>query len=206
MLAGSSLPTGPRSTVRDAPGCGGARPQQPRQIEPIILSTFASSRSTAGLVPRSGPFWGPLPIAVRRECRAQRVGARRGGTGAEGAAGDGHAPGRMVRSRAAAAGKRGGDGKANAKRDAESVKLFHADSLQCAFNARSRFKFRAPSNASNRAVRNRTAAAWPGIGSNSAESHASENREALVSGPDKARSGSGRGTRTPDPRIMIPVL
>src|ERR1700722_20222004 len=40
----------------------GARPlQQPRQIDPIILSTFASSRSTAGLVPRSGPFWGPLP-------------------------------------------------------------------------------------------------------------------------------------------------
>src|ERR1700727_1857490 len=37
----------------------GARPlQQPRQIDPIILSTFASSRSMAGLVPSSGPFIG----------------------------------------------------------------------------------------------------------------------------------------------------
>lgn len=35
--------------------------QQPRQIDPIILSTFASSRSMAGLVPSSGPFIGPLP-------------------------------------------------------------------------------------------------------------------------------------------------
>src|ERR1700722_4903123 len=41
---------------------GRLRPdQQPRQIEPIILSTLASSRSMAGLVPSSGPFWGPLP-------------------------------------------------------------------------------------------------------------------------------------------------
>jgi hypothetical protein len=30
--------------------------QQPRQIDLIILSTFASSRSTTGLVPPSGPF------------------------------------------------------------------------------------------------------------------------------------------------------
>jgi hypothetical protein len=30
--------------------------QQPRQIDLIILSTFASSRSTTGLVPLSGPF------------------------------------------------------------------------------------------------------------------------------------------------------
>src|SRR5579859_1502400 len=30
--------------------------QQPLQIELIIFSTFASSRSTAGLVPSSGPF------------------------------------------------------------------------------------------------------------------------------------------------------
>jgi hypothetical protein len=37
------------------------RLQQPRQIDVIILSTFASSRSMAGLVPSSGPFWGPLP-------------------------------------------------------------------------------------------------------------------------------------------------
>ncbi len=36
--------------------------QHPRQIDPIILSTFASSRSMAGLVPSSGPFMGPLPI------------------------------------------------------------------------------------------------------------------------------------------------
>jgi len=36
--------------------------QQPRQIDVIILSTFASSRSMAGLVPSSGPFWGvPKP-------------------------------------------------------------------------------------------------------------------------------------------------
>src|ERR1700675_547793 len=34
--------------------------QHPRQIDPIILSTFASSRSMAGLVPSSGPFMGPL--------------------------------------------------------------------------------------------------------------------------------------------------
>jgi hypothetical protein len=33
--------------------------QQPRQIDPIILSTFASPRSMAGLVPSSGPFIGP---------------------------------------------------------------------------------------------------------------------------------------------------
>ena len=36
--------------------------QHPRQIDPIILSTFASSRSMAGLVPSSGPFMGPLPM------------------------------------------------------------------------------------------------------------------------------------------------
>jgi len=37
--------------------------QQPRQIDVIILSTFASSRSMAGLVPSSGPFWGvPKPF------------------------------------------------------------------------------------------------------------------------------------------------
>src|ERR1700690_1225338 len=36
--------------------------QQPRQIEFIILSTFASSRSMAGLVPRSGPLMGPWPM------------------------------------------------------------------------------------------------------------------------------------------------
>src|ERR1700693_651681 len=35
--------------------------QHPRQIDPIILSILASSRSMAGLVPRSGPFSGPLP-------------------------------------------------------------------------------------------------------------------------------------------------
>jgi hypothetical protein len=35
--------------------------QHPRQIEPIILSTFASSRSMAGLVPSRDPFMGPLP-------------------------------------------------------------------------------------------------------------------------------------------------
>jgi hypothetical protein len=35
--------------------------QQPRQIDPIILSNLASSRSMAGLVPSSGPFVGPLP-------------------------------------------------------------------------------------------------------------------------------------------------
>src|SRR5580704_15584620 len=35
--------------------------QHPRQIDPIIFSTFASSRSIAGLVPSSGPFIGPLP-------------------------------------------------------------------------------------------------------------------------------------------------
>jgi hypothetical protein len=34
---------------------------QPRQIDPLILSTFASSRSIAGLVPSSGPFMG-LPV------------------------------------------------------------------------------------------------------------------------------------------------
>jgi hypothetical protein len=32
--------------------------QQPRQIELIIFSTFASSRSIAGLVASSGPFVG----------------------------------------------------------------------------------------------------------------------------------------------------
>jgi hypothetical protein len=36
--------------------------QHPRQIDPIILSTFASSLSMAGLVPSSGPFMGPLPM------------------------------------------------------------------------------------------------------------------------------------------------
>src|SRR4051812_25460763 len=36
--------------------------QQPRQIDPIILSTFASSRSMAGLVPSGGPFIGPSPV------------------------------------------------------------------------------------------------------------------------------------------------
>jgi hypothetical protein len=36
--------------------------QHPRQFELIILSTFASSRSMAGLVPSSGPFMGrPTP-------------------------------------------------------------------------------------------------------------------------------------------------
>ena len=35
--------------------------QHPRQIDPIIFSTFASSRSMAGSVPSSGPFIGPLP-------------------------------------------------------------------------------------------------------------------------------------------------
>jgi hypothetical protein len=35
--------------------------QQPRQIDPIILSTLASSLSIAGLVPSSGPFVGPWP-------------------------------------------------------------------------------------------------------------------------------------------------
>src|ERR1700690_2432510 len=35
--------------------------QQPRQIDSIILSTLASSRSMAGLVPSSGPFMGPWP-------------------------------------------------------------------------------------------------------------------------------------------------
>ncbi len=40
----------------------GARLQQPRQIESIILSTFASSRSIAGFVPSKGPFMGrPAP-------------------------------------------------------------------------------------------------------------------------------------------------
>jgi hypothetical protein len=37
--------------------------QQPRQIDAIILFTLASSRSMAGLVPISGPRWGPLPTA-----------------------------------------------------------------------------------------------------------------------------------------------
>jgi|tagenome__1003787_1003787.scaffolds.fasta_scaffold20973843_5 hypothetical protein len=36
--------------------------QQPLQIDPIILSTFASSRSMAGLVPSSDPFIGPSPV------------------------------------------------------------------------------------------------------------------------------------------------
>jgi len=36
--------------------------QQPRQIDPIIFSTFASSRSMAGLVPSSDPFVGPWPM------------------------------------------------------------------------------------------------------------------------------------------------
>ena len=36
------------------------RDQQPRQIDEIILVTFASSRSIAGLVPSSGPFFWPL--------------------------------------------------------------------------------------------------------------------------------------------------
>src|ERR1700681_93086 len=36
--------------------------QPPRQIDDIILSTFASSRSMAGLVPSRGPFMGwPVP-------------------------------------------------------------------------------------------------------------------------------------------------
>lgn len=35
--------------------------QHPRQIDPIILSTFASSGSMAGLLSSSGPFVGPLP-------------------------------------------------------------------------------------------------------------------------------------------------
>jgi hypothetical protein len=36
--------------------------QQPRQIYPIILSTFASSRSIAALVPSKGPFIGLSPM------------------------------------------------------------------------------------------------------------------------------------------------
>jgi hypothetical protein len=36
--------------------------QQPRQIDPIIFSTFASSRSMAGLVPSTDPFIGPSPM------------------------------------------------------------------------------------------------------------------------------------------------
>ena len=39
-----------------------ARRQQPRQIDPIILSTFISSGSVAGLVPSAGPFMGPWPV------------------------------------------------------------------------------------------------------------------------------------------------
>src|SRR6185437_15568583 len=39
------------------------RDQQPRQMDAIILLTFASLRSMAGLVPTSGPFWGPFPTA-----------------------------------------------------------------------------------------------------------------------------------------------
>jgi hypothetical protein len=35
--------------------------QQTRQIDSIILSTFASSRSMAGLVPSNDPFIGPSP-------------------------------------------------------------------------------------------------------------------------------------------------
>src|ERR1700760_3074308 len=35
--------------------------QHPRQIDPMALSTAASSRSIAGLVPSSGPFIGPVP-------------------------------------------------------------------------------------------------------------------------------------------------
>jgi hypothetical protein len=37
-------------------------PQQPRQIEFIILSTYASSRSIAELLPISEPFMGPSPM------------------------------------------------------------------------------------------------------------------------------------------------
>src|ERR1700761_1867839 len=37
------------------------RHQHPRQIDPIALSTLASSQSMAGSVPSSGPFMGPLP-------------------------------------------------------------------------------------------------------------------------------------------------
>src|SRR5665213_3775658 len=36
--------------------------QQPRQIDPTILATLASSRSMAGLVPSSGPFIGPSAV------------------------------------------------------------------------------------------------------------------------------------------------
>src|SRR5450755_905346 len=42
--------------------CGVGPPQQPRQIEFIILSTFASSRSIAGPVPISEPLMGPWPM------------------------------------------------------------------------------------------------------------------------------------------------
>jgi len=50
--------------LRDGVPCfAGERPlQHPRQIELIILSTFASSRSMAGPVPISGPFMGPWPM------------------------------------------------------------------------------------------------------------------------------------------------
>jgi len=75
--------------------------QQPRQIDPLILSTFASSRSIAGLVPSSGPFMG-LPVPDDESAVPRRVRAGCGGDGAKSAAGHGH----MRRSHAAAT-KRG---------------------------------------------------------------------------------------------------
>jgi len=52
------------SAKRQSRGPVAVAAQQPRQIDPIILSTLASSRSTAGLVPSSGPFWAPLPVPL----------------------------------------------------------------------------------------------------------------------------------------------
>jgi len=43
-------------TSGDVKPCRVVPDQQPRQIDPIIFSTLASSRSMAGLVPSTGPF------------------------------------------------------------------------------------------------------------------------------------------------------
>jgi hypothetical protein len=54
--------------------------QQPRQIDSIVLSTFALSRSIAGLVPSNGPFIGmPLPRSVGRAVPSELVPGAPGG-------------------------------------------------------------------------------------------------------------------------------
>jgi hypothetical protein len=68
------------------------------------------------------PLLRAIAVTARRESRASRVSARRGGAGASGAA----CGGRMMGSPSATP-RRGGGRKADAKGDAKNRMLFHAE-------------------------------------------------------------------------------